>query len=325
MKRFLFFLTILVFLFSFFGFSQVNYTRAEYNAYMKIAKATTTQAKEANILAFVKKYPKSALMKYVKGEIQKVFSMLVKGKKYSEMVSFGKKLLNVPLNKVIPCNFLCVGCYNTGDYKDYITYGKELYSTSPSPSLAYFISLAALKVGDESTLEEYAGYVKSGGSFQMKMDILSKLNRFYLKRGENQKALNCALEIVNIIETGGKPANFKGDWNKYLHSFYLPFLKYLAIYYTKNKNYSEAIKYYNKIVQISPKNAFAHFSLGMLYWFSRKATLAAPEFAKAIVINDPKVSPKADAKLKEMLKKIKNGNKKYQELVAKAKTELGIQ
>ncbi len=325
MKRFLLFLAISIFLFSFFGITQANYTRAEYDAYMKIAKAQTASAKEANILAFVKKYPKSALMKYVKGEIQKVFMMLLKGKNFKEMIDFGKKLLNAPIDKQIPFNFLCTGCYGCGDYRNYINYAKKVYANTPSSSLAYYISLAALKTGDESTLEEYAGYVKSSGNFQMKMDILSKLNRFYLKRGETQKALNCALEIVNVIETNGKPANFKGDWNKYLHSFYLPFLKYLAVYYTKNKNYSEAIKYYNKIVKISPKNAFAHFSLGLLYWFSRKATLAAPEFAKAIVINDPKVSPKADAKLKEMLKKIKNGKKKYEELLAKAKTELGIQ
>ncbi len=324
MKKILISITITFFLFSVAIFSQANYTRAEYDAYMKIAKATTAQAKESNILGFVNKFPKSALMKYVKGEIQKVFSMLLKGKNYQEMIKFGKNLLNTSLDKNIAYNFLCTGYYGSGDFKNYIVYGKKLYKLNPSPTLAYYICLASLKINDEATLEEYAGYVKANGNFQMKMDILSKLNRFYRKKGETQKALNCALEIVNVIEKSGRPANFKGDWNKYLHSFYMPFLRYLAVYYTKNKNYSEAIKYYNKIVKISPKNAFAHFSLGLLYWYSRKATLAAPEFAKAVVINDPKVSPKADAKLKEMLKKIKNGNKKYQELIAQAKTSLGM-
>jgi hypothetical protein len=76
-------------------------------------------------------------------------------------------------------------------------------------------------------------------------------------------------------------------------------------------------------VAVNPKDATSYFYLGLSYWFGKQAKAAAPAFAKAVVLNQP-ISAKAAEQLKKLLDGAGLGDK-YDEYIATAKTDLGIQ
>ena len=181
---------------------------------------------------------------------------------------------------------------------------------------------AAIKINDTARAEKYFADVEKGDKPLMKVDLAFKL--FTLYKADEAKASAYANKVLELMAVTEKPADFQGDWAAFRIQMMNPCYDFLGNSAFKVQNYDVAAQMYTKISESFPKDAPTHFKLGMAYWYGKKAKEAAPEFAKAVVLKVSPVSEKADAQLRKLLESAGLAAK-YDEYIANAKTDLGIQ
>lgn len=302
-----------------------EYTFEEYSYYDKAKKETDPVKKEADLFEFMEKFPQSKLIPHAMAEFKTLFDMLMQQKKYDEAIAAANKLLTMHPDELVAHQALAGAYYFKQDYANYLKYSGIIYTKNPSTEPAYYMADAAIKINDFATAEKYFADVDKGDRPLMRIDLAFKLFQAFTKTDE-AKATAFAHKVIDACNaTPEAPAAFQGaDWNAFRISMVNPCYDFLGNNAFKVQNYDVAAQMYTKISESFPKDATTHFKLGMAYWYGKKAKEAAPEFAKAVVLKVSPVSEKADAQLRKLLESAGLAAK-YDEYIATAKTDLGIQ
>jgi tetratricopeptide (TPR) repeat protein len=302
-----------------------DYTFEEYSYYDKAKKETDPAKKEAELFEFMDKFPESKLNPYILAEFKNLFDALMKQKKYDQVIAIAKKVLERHPDAMVAQQGLAGAYYFKQDYADYLKASEVIYAKSPATEPAYYMADAAIKINDVARAEKYTAEVEKGDRPLMKIDLAFKLFSLFAKTNDPKTEI-WAQKLVQLCNaTPDKPAAFNGgDWNAFRVSMVNPCYGYMGNAAMKASNFDRAAEMFTKILENNPKDAASHFYLGLAYWFGKKAKEAAPEFAKAVVLNAGVVSQRADEQLKKLLEQAQLADK-YNEYIATAKTELGIQ
>lgn len=300
-----------------------EYTFEEYSYYDKAKKETDPVKKEADLFEFMEKFPQSKLTPHAMAEFKNLFDMLLQQKNYDATIAAANKLLTIRPDELVAHQALAGAYYFKQDFANYLKSSEIIYAKSPATEQAYFMADAAIKISDAARAEKYYADVEKGDKPLMKVDLAFKLFNFYMKTDE-AKAIAYATKVTETMAVTEKPADFQGDWAVFKMSMVNPCYGYLGNVAFKAKNFDQAAAMFGKILENNPKDAATHFYLGMALWFGKKAKEAAPEFAKAYVLNVSPVSEKANEQLKKLLEGA-GLSAKYDEYVANAKTDLGLQ
>lgn len=169
------------------------------------------------------------------------------------------------------------------------------------PQIAYYASLAAMKLKDNDAVLKYAPYAvkdKENGKFAMEFVASA-----YKEKGDTVKWVASLKEGMEKFPEDkfffGNLIDYYNSTNKYdeaMHfaddmlaqnpknAFYLYVKGYL---YNNMKKYDEAIEYYKKAIESDPNYAEAYSNIGLIYClkaqdFSAKATtdINAPQYKK---------------------------------------------
>lgn len=301
-----------------------GYSYEEYSYYTKAQKEKDLDKKDAALFEFMEKYPDSKLMPYIMAEFQKYFTARIQNKQFDKAIADAKKLLSIRKDEPVAINTLAAAYYQKKDYSEYLQYAEMIYAKNPTPQLAYYMADAALNIGDIAKAEKYTSAVERTGTLVMKVDLNYKLYLYYRRNKNDNKTLEQAQTLANLLRGATRPADFKGDWDKYRTSILLPVLGTLGTHYMQVKDFNQAIPTFQQLLSMNNKDAVSHFYLGLAYWFNKQATKAAPEFAKAIVLNVDPISQRAEDQLRKLLKAVNQGDKEYQKFLSDARTELGL-
>jgi|GEM_PF-1184504 len=308
-----------------------GYTFEEYSYYQKAVKETDLDKKEEALFEFMSKFPEQKnLMPYVMAEFQKLFNARMQKQQYDQVISAANKLLQQRPNETVALNGLAMAYFQKKDYANYLKYAEILFQKSPNPTLAYYMDDAALNIKDTARAEKYLPQVERGGTLLMKIDLISRLFKLYVAENNVAEAITKGQKLIALLEANpNAPSDFKGgNWNTYKNNLLQSSYDFLANHYIANKDYAGALPYLQRLIGLNPKDAALHFRMGMAFWLNGKASMAAPELAMAVVLNDDKVSPRAEKQLKELLQKSGNEGQaltdKFNELVADARTKLNL-
>ena len=300
-----------------------EYTFEEYSYYDKAKKETDPAKKEADLWEFMEKFPQSKLIPHAMAEFKNLFDMLMQQKNYDGVIAAATKLLGARPDEAVAQQALAGAYYFKQDYANYLKYSELIYAKNPATEQAYFMADAAIKINDTARAEKYYADVEKGDKPLMKVDLAFKLFTLNSKVDE-AKATAYATKVTELMAVTEKPADFQGDWAAFKMSMVNPCYGYLGNVAFKAKNFDQAAAMFGKILENNPKDAATHFYLGMALWFGKKAKEAAPEFAKAVVLNVSPVSEKANEQLHKLLEGAGLADK-YNEYIASAKTDLGVQ
>ncbi len=302
-----------------------EYTFEEYSYYDKAKKETDPAKKEADLFEFLEKFPQSKLIPHAMAEFKNLFDMLMQQKKYDEAIAAANKLLAVRPDELVAHQALAGAYYFKQDYANYLKSSEIIYAKSPATEPAYYMADAAIKINDFATAEKYFADVEKGDRPLMRIDLAFKLFQAFAKADE-AKATAYAQKVIDACNaTPQAPPAFQGaDWNAFRVSMINPCYGYMGNVAFRAKNFDQAAVMFGKILENNPKDAATHFYLGMALWFGKKAKEAAPEFAKAVVLNVSPVSEKANEQLHKLLEGAGLADK-YNEYITNAKTDLGLQ
>jgi tetratricopeptide (TPR) repeat protein len=269
-------------------------------------------------------------MPYVMGEFQKLFNARLQKKQYDQIISAANKLLQSRPNETVAFSGLAMAYFQKKDYGNYLKYAEILYQKDPNPTLAYYMDDAAINIKDSSRAEKYLTPVERGGTLLMKIDLISRLYKLYVAENNTSEAINKAEKLIALLEANPSPPNdFKGgNWNTYKNNILQSCYDFMASHYISNKDYGKALAFLQRLSNMNPKDASLHFRMGMAFWLNGKASMAAPELAMAVVLEDGTISPRAEKQLKELLQRSGNEGQaltdKYNQLIDDAKTRLNI-
>jgi len=298
-------------------------TYEEYSYYNKAKTETDLAKKEAAVFEFIEKYPESKLMVYLGQEFTAVVDGLLQKKEYDHAIATIQKYQTMR-NDDQAVQLLAKAYYFKQDFANYLVNCEIIYAKNPDVQMAYFMSDAAIKLPDFARAEKYLAAVEEKGNLMMKLDLAFKLFTAYQAKADAPHALASAQKVVALLENAEKPADFQGDWAATRTQYLAPSYGYIGNSSLMAKNFEGAAGAFEKILGLNPKDAASYLYLGVSYWMGGKAPKAAPAFAKAVVLNNPQVSPKAEAQLKKLLETAQMADK-YNEFLATAKADLGIQ
>ncbi|HOB54008.1 MAG TPA: tetratricopeptide repeat protein [Acidobacteriota bacterium] len=299
-----------------------EYTYEEYSYYNKAKAETDLAKKEAAIFEFLEKFPHSTLTNYVMAEFQAWANAAIQKGSHDQVIAASTRLREMVPGSDVPVQALASAYYFKQDFPNYLANSEILYAKQPNVQMAYYMADAAIKCGDTVRAEKYLGAVEQEGALLMKVDLAYKLYGYYAGKND-PKTIETAQKVIALLEGSEAPADFKGDWAAFKNGTLAVCYSAVGNSQLKASNFTAAAETFEKVVKVNPKDAASYFYLGLSYWFGKQAKAAAPAFAKAAVLNQP-----ISAKAAEQLYKLLEGAglaEKYDEYIATAKTELGIQ
>lgn len=92
----------------------------------------------------------------------------------------------------------------------------------------------------------------------------------------------------------------------------------------KAGNYPQAIELFSKILKLNPRDAASYFYTGAACQLGGKAKSAVENFALAAVLNAGPISDKASEMIRKIIADVGADENKYDEYIANARKELGL-
>jgi tetratricopeptide (TPR) repeat protein len=262
-----------------------DYTEEEYKVFQDVQAEKDDAKKIDMIVAFLKEKPKNGLRPNMIAEGQKVIVELSNGKKWSQLIALGDKLVDVAPSDNITINALTAAYSETGNMKGFTAFGEKAYANKPSSDLAMALAKAYQQLGNDAKSLQWKEKVLAGDpdNVEILIDTMKKASATNLAQ-----AVKYAKQCLAALPKAQKPANVDAAaWKNTTDSAYA--IAYGVIgqdAYAKNQfgiailNLENAVKYYKRMDA-------AYFALGMSYWQSRKLDAAMLNFAKAYVIHGP--------------------------------------
>lgn len=195
--------------------------------------------------------------------------------------------------------------------------------------VAYYASLAAMKIGDYGNVLKYAPYAENDAKLgQYAMEFIAQAHQYYgdttawietLKRGV-EKYPQDDYFFANLIDYYGSNNKYNealefadGMLAKDPKNYYYLFIK--GFLYHSMKRYNDALVYYKRSIEANPNYAEAYSNVGLVY------CLQAQDFSQEAVtdIKDPRY-PVDQAHLKSFYEKALPYYEKARELKPNDKT-----
>ncbi len=293
--------------------------RKDYAEVEKILQEANPQKKEELLMAFTKAFPESRMLPAIAIHIITPYIQAGNWQKVVVVLeNFMGKVHEEEKPQLQP--YLMSGYYQTKNTAKAAAVGESIYAQSKDKVLASQLTTLFLELKNFDKYLVYGETVCNEFPIQQSYPVALQMAQIYLQKQNVGKGLEY-LDRVMAAYGDAVPQGVKeADWNP-TRAF--AFGVKGADAYAK-KDYAKTIEHYSRVTKFVPKTADAWYYIGMSMWRENNQEGAIPVFAKAAVLKQP-ISEKAREYLEQLYKARNNDSLEgLDEVLNKAKAELGI-
>ncbi len=310
-----------------------------------IMKEADLQKRADLLMGFQKSHPISKMLDYVALQYLECLKPVVQKKDWATVISKEEGFLAlVPSQKTVEAAGIPVGVdefvkkqlipsqnsfyqallaayYESNNFPKAADMGERSYALTQDKSMAATLANIYLKMQNFDKYLSYGDKVLAAYPLTQSYGMALQMMQVCFQRQNSAKAMELLTKVVEAFPDK-PPAGVKPEeWNLYLATYWTP--KALEVY--KQKDYTKAVELFQKVISFSPKgDDIPYYYIGMSKWNSKDPEGAIPYFAKAMVLGKSNAA-KAKQYLEELYKARHNDSLDgLDQVVAKAKADLGI-
>jgi len=284
------------------------YTEEEYNAYEQATKEPDLAKREAALIAFMDKYPKSKLQVYIVTAYETLLADYYKSGDYKKLEPAAEKWLKYKPNDLRCIAFITESAQKTGQDKKVVEYGEKLFAQKPSPEVALLLFQSYQKTGDKVKELEFAQklleYPEYNDNFELRMMFVSK---YANEKNGLTKAAEYAQLALKSFALAKKPAGVpEADWNKASVFVRRTCYDIIGMNLVEQKKYAEAIPELEKALKVEKYDS-GYYYIAYSQWMLKDYEDAYLNFAVAELLKGP-MQAQAKSHFEELYKEVHNGN-----------------
>jgi tetratricopeptide (TPR) repeat protein len=310
-----------------------EYTEEEYDAYEKATKEPDPDKRQAALVAFMEKYPKSKLQQYIVHSYKGLLDEYQKKKNYAKLQPAAEAWLKYEPNDLATTAYIAEAAREQGQDKKFIDYAQKIYAVKPSADMAYLIAQSFKKIGDQAKYDEWNEKTFTDpkyamGEFKQRIDKMEA----FVKEKNFAKAAESAQLVLKSLETTKKPDDVsEADWRKTVTTLKRSCHYFIGVNYYDQDKYTEAIESMKQALAIDKKFDWPYYYIGLsqekIAYSQNNLDLmeeAIITFAKAVLLKG-EAADEAKERLERLYKPQHNNTlvgveRRY----AKAAQELGV-
>lgn len=300
---------------------EVSASPEEYAFYEKASQEQDLAKKQAIILEFLQKYPKSpTLDNNMVYEYNKIYQSYNQAGNWQALANAAEKYLTHRPSDVESIKFATIAYQKLGNSMKLIDFGTKLYRQSPNANTAYFVAKAYQSNKDNVNFVKWAEQTVKYDP--PNLELLVELIGQYWQIQNWAQAGSYAEKALKAVETAKKADEVPAaQWTTYTNQVRALSLRALGERAFQANDIAACMKNLETSLKFDKKVDYTHYRLGFCYWRSNRIDEAMMSFARAYVLNGP-TSGDARVQLTQMYQtKYKNTNG-VANIIQQARTEM---
>jgi tetratricopeptide (TPR) repeat protein len=280
---------------------ETPYDDVEFGAYEAATKEPDLEKRGTMLLAFIEKYPKSALMVYINTGYELLLQECSQTKQYKLLEPLAEKWLKISPNKIQTIAYLAEAAQKLGNDLKYAQRLEEIYAIDPKGSYAADILVAYGKAKNQAKVDEWTEKVlkipEYDANFSLRFDFVKK----YAEANNYSKAAEYAkltLKSADLVKEPSK--DVQDQLGKVRYACHL----FIGMNYYEDGKFLEAIRALQQALR-QEKHGEPYYYIGMCQWKLDKIEDAILSFARA-ELQGGDIAAQAKEKLEQLYKAIHN-------------------
>lgn len=261
---------------------QEPYTEEEYDAMDKAIHEADAAKRIDLLLAFIEKYPKSELMKFIDSSYVSTMFELKKSGNYAKLLPAAESWLKLHPDDLQAIVYVAEASEKLGNDQKYLDYAQKIFAQKPLPELAASIQATYKKIGNQAKYEEWTEklftFPEYAGDYGLRYVFVSK----YDKEKNISKAAEYAQLTLKSLAAAKKPDDKSdAEWRTETTAARKACWMVIAMNDYDKKKWEAAITSLEQVAKIDPKFDKAYYYIGQCLWQQGKIEDAIHYFAMA--------------------------------------------
>lgn len=257
-----------------------EYTQEEYDAYQAAADEKDPTKKAALIIAFLTKYPKSALVVNVKSLYDGLLYDVLKAGDFKMLEQLAEQWLKYNPDNLQVQAYIFDAAVKLSDYKKAVEYGERIYPQKPSAELALILYNDYEKLGNKPKKLEWHLKLIEYPEYSDNVGLLWGLVVEYADE-DLPKAASYAERTLRALSTGKKPADVpEPEWRKNTREIERGCYDIIGMNFYGQKKYPQALDSLQKAVKVKCYDS-GYYYIAQCYWNLNQLEDAHDNFAVA--------------------------------------------
>ncbi|MBN1569263.1 MAG: hypothetical protein JXA73_15560 [Acidobacteria bacterium] len=299
---------------------ETPYDEVEYGAYEAATKEPDLAKRGELLLAFIEKYPKSALMVYINSGYETLLHECSQAKQYALLESLAEKWLKIFPNKIQTIAYLAEAALQLKNDQKYVQRLEEIYALDPKGTYAVDILRTYKRMNNQAKVSEWTEKIFKMPEYDADFGLRFEFVQKYLEAKNYAKAAEYArltLKSADLVKEPSK--DVQGQLRQVRYACYLVIGTNL---YDDGK-FAEAIRTLQQALR-QEMHGEPYYYIGMCQWKQDKIDDAILSFARA-ELQGGDIAPQAKEKLEQLYKAIHNDTTiGIEKVYRKAKENPGI-
>jgi tetratricopeptide (TPR) repeat protein len=325
--------------------SDYQYKR-DYAQYETIKKEPDLQKRADLLLAFIKEHPISRILLYAATDYQECMKPQLEKKEWAKAISAEEALLalipsekavqeaNIPVGvedflkgQLLPTRILIqktllAAYYQSNNLPKAAETAEKVYSLAPDKSMLPLLAEIYLKMQNYDKYLAYSEKILAQTPIEQPQGygMALQMAQIYIQKQQPDKAIALFSKVMNVYGDKVPPNVQEAQWNATRAVAY----GVIATAAYANKDYAKTQELYEKVVKFDLKRDDAYYFIAMCKWQNKDQEGAIEDFAKCVALNKT-YSSRAQKYLEDLYKAQHNNSLEgLDEVLAKAKSDLGI-
>jgi tetratricopeptide (TPR) repeat protein len=280
---------------------ETPYDEVEYGAYESAVKEPDLEKRGTMLLAFMDKYPKSALMVYIKSGYETLLRECSQAQKYSLLEPLAEKWLKLNPASIQTIAYLAEAAQKLGNDLKYAQRLEQIYAVDPKGSLAADILHAYSNAKNQAKIDEWTDKVlkipEFDANFLLRFDFVKKYyeSKEYGKAAEWSKL---TLKSADLVKEPSKEVQEQLTKVRYVCHLTIGMKDY------EDGKFNEAIRSLQLALK-TEKHGEPYYYIGMSQWKQEKVEEATLSFARA-ELQGGDIAEQAKEKVEQLYKALHN-------------------
>jgi tetratricopeptide (TPR) repeat protein len=321
--------------------------KKDFPQYEAVKKEADLQKRADGLLALIKARPVSRILPFAAADYIACIKPLLDQKDWAKAIAMGEALYAalptvqtaqaaipegvvpgvaeftkeqlVPTQQLILQSLLGT-YYQSQNWPKAAEIAEKIYAITPDKSLLP----ALVDIYAKFNVDKFLAYgQKMLAEFPMEQSytIALQMAQAFIQKQDIASATDMLSKIMDVFGDKVPPNVQEAQWNPTRAFAY----SVIASPFYQKKDYPKAMELYEKVVKFDPKKDDAYYYIGMCKWQTKDQEGAIAAFAKAVVLNNKTLAPKAKQYMEDLYKAQHNGSLDgLDQVLDKAKADLGL-
>jgi tetratricopeptide (TPR) repeat protein len=280
---------------------ETPYDEVEFGAYESAVKEPNLEKRGTMLLDFMQKYPKSALMVYIKTGYETLLHECSQSKQYALLETLAEKWLKLNPNSIQTIAYLAEASQKLGNDLKYAQRLEEIYAVDPKGSYAADILQAYGKAKNQAKIDEWTDKIlkmpEFDANFLLRFDFVKK----FMEANNYSKAADYAkltLKSADLVKEPSKDVQEQLTKVRYVCHLTIGMSSY------EDGKFAEAIRSLQQALRVQ-KHGEPYYYIGMSQWKQDKVEEAILSFARA-ELQGGDIAGQAKEKVEQLYKALHN-------------------